>query len=305
MTPPTSARACQKNARRRPLLLCAALVAGLTLAASGVTSFVSPRIGHGARGCRTPKVSQQAYTPLSATAGIAGFQGNEAALYTAMACFVISLPGVWSTITRTGQAKYIEKTYAMPGVAAGGLEMRSIAGGVAAYFKNLNYSMENSPQAGKIRFVGNLQGSVSQALYLTACLLGAFISLGFVCQALFPEGLFGLGPNIWYIPCITSPVAGWYYWGRAFRRDLVELQLELSDDKQMMTLNTLGDRETIELMQAGVRFQSQTGQLFQLMERGMEYQPGIFNPRQDDVLVFKEGEKKAQEQAQTPVAEAA
>lgn len=283
------------------MLLSTALVVGTALATSGVTSFVTTVVGSGSQGRGASATRRHAYQELSAAAGIAGFQGSESSLLTAMGCFVIALPGVWSTITRTGQAKYIEKSYVMPGIGAGGLEMRSIAGGVAAYFKSMNYSMENSPQAGKIRFVGNLQGSVSQALYLTGCLLGACISVGFVAQAIFPEGLFGLGPNIWYVPSVASPAAGWYYWGRAFRRDLVELQLELSDDKQLMTLNTLGDRETIEMMQQGVRFQSQTGQLYQLMERGMEYQPGLFNPTEDKALVFKEGEQKAT----TPAAEAA
>lgn len=237
-------------------------------------------------------MQRNAYQELSATAGLAGFQGSEYSLWTTFAIFVFSLPGVYSTIQRTGQAKYIEKTYVMPGTAAGGLEMRSIAGGVVAYFKGLNYGMEDAPTTGKIRFVGNLQGSVSQALYLTSCLLGALISLGFVVQSFAPEGPFGLGPNFWYVPTIFSPYAGWYYWGRAFRKDIFELTLEMSEDLKTTTLTVLGDKEGIEAMQKGVRFRSPTGKLFQLMEKDMEYQPGIFG-EDEGALVWAAKEEVA------------
>eukprot|EP00416_Gambierdiscus_australes_P046190 CAMPEP_0171118464 /NCGR_PEP_ID=MMETSP0766_2-20121228/94811_1 /TAXON_ID=439317 /ORGANISM="Gambierdiscus australes, Strain CAWD 149" /LENGTH=278 /DNA_ID=CAMNT_0011581047 /DNA_START=51 /DNA_END=887 /DNA_ORIENTATION=+ len=258
--------------RRRALLLA-------TLAACrGALSF--------SLGCfrlrgRTPptvrRVSEYSeYMDMAANSGLVGFQGSQWSLWTSFAVVLVALPGVYSTIQREGQAKFVEKTYILPGASSGGLEMRSIAGGVAAYFRGRNYAMEDSPQAGKVRFVGNMQGSMSQAIYLTLCLLGALISVGIVMQSMFPDGPFGFGSNIWYTPSVVSPVAGWYYWGRAFRRDIVELQLETSEDLSTTTLSTLGDKETIDALQRGVRFQSAEGKLFQLMEQGMEYQPGIF-----------------------------
>mmetsp|Transcript_3989 Transcript_3989/g.10303 ORF Transcript_3989/g.10303 Transcript_3989/m.10303 type:complete len:262 (+) Transcript_3989:103-888(+) len=240
----------------------------------------------GRRGLVARQVAE--YVPMSATAGIAGFQGSELSLWTAFAVVVLSLPGVISTITRTGQAKFVEKSYVMPGTAVGGLEMRSIAGGVVAYFRSRNYTMDSSKDTGKIRFTGQMEGSVSQALYLSSCLLGAWISIGFVLQSFIPEGPFGLGPNLLYLPALTSPAAGWYYWGRAFRRDVVELQLEMSDDKKQTSLFVLGDKETVEALQTGVRFQSPAGKMYQLMERGMEYQPGLFDA--DDVTIIKQKE---------------
>lgn len=231
-------------------------------------------------------------------AGLAGFQGSPLSLWTSFALFVVALPGVYSTIQRTGQAKFVEKTYVMPGTAAGGLEMRSIAGGVVAYFKSLNYAMEDSPQPGKIRFVGNMQGSMSQALYLTFCLGGALISLGFVLQSLLPDGPFGLGTSLWYAPVVLSPYAGYYYWGRAFRRDIVELKLEMSDDYTSMSLSALGDKETVESLQRGVRFQSPEGKLFQLMERGMEYVPGIFEDNENTVIYKADQKQQPQPQAE-------
>jgi len=233
-----------------------------------------------------------AYQEMSATAGLAGFQGSELSLWTTFFLALICIPGVASTIQRTGQAKFIEKSYVMPGTASGGLEMRSIAGGVVAYFKGLNYAMEDSPQKGKIRFVGNLQGSISQALYLTSCLLGTFISSGFLLQSVWPEGPFGLGVNLWYVPCILSPAAGAYYWSRAFRRDMCEMQLEMTEDCTETTLSVLGDKETIEALQKGVRFQSPEGKLFALMERGMEYQPGIFDDM-SNVVMWNPSDKPA------------
>uniref|UniRef100_A0A7S4S8L3 Uncharacterized protein n=1 Tax=Alexandrium monilatum TaxID=311494 RepID=A0A7S4S8L3_9DINO len=263
------------------------------------------RTGSAGRHARS-RIARQAgdYVEMSASAGLAGFQGSELSLWTTLAIFLVSLPGVYSTIQRTGQAKFVEKTYLMPGTAAGGLEMRSIAGGVVAYFKGLNYTMENAPQSGKIRFVGNMQGSISQALYLTGCLAGALVSLGIVLQSLFPDGPLGLGTNFWYAPALLSPYAGWYYWGRAFRRDIVELQLEMSEDMQTTTLGALGDKETIEALQKGVRFQSPEGRMFQLMERGMEYQPGIFEDN-ENVVVWKQKEPAAEAAKTDTVAGAA
>mmetsp|Transcript_11654 Transcript_11654/g.32577 ORF Transcript_11654/g.32577 Transcript_11654/m.32577 type:complete len:293 (-) Transcript_11654:50-928(-) len=226
--------------------------------------------------------------------GLENFTGNSAALWTTFLVVFLCFPGVVSTINRTGQAKYVEKAYTLAGTGAGGLEMRSIAGGVAAYFQSMNYTMQDSPQKGKIRFVGNLQGSVSQALYLTFVLFGAFASASIVLQALFPKGPLDLGPNFFFLPCLLSPGAGWYYWGRAFRRDIVELQLEMSDDLTTTTLTVLGNQETIEQLQTGVRFMSPDGKLLQLMEPGMEYQPGIFEDLGQKPTVYGEKGQKVE-----------
>ncbi|CAE7445809.1 CCB1, partial [Symbiodinium necroappetens] len=208
--------------------------------------------------------------------GIPGLEPSQLSLGTAFALFVVAVPGVLGTIQRFGQAKFVEKTYVMPGTAAGGLEMRSIAGGIVAYFTGLNYMMEESPQQGRIRFVGQLQGSISQALFLTFCLGGAIFAVALLLVQIFPDGPFGVGPDWWFTPMVISPSAGLYYWQRAFRKDIVELQLGMTDDFMQTSLVILGSLETIEELQNGVRFQSDTGKLFRLMEQGMEYQPGIF-----------------------------
>eukprot|EP00933_Yihiella_yeosuensis_P025397 TRINITY_DN19728_c0_g1_i1.p1 TRINITY_DN19728_c0_g1~~TRINITY_DN19728_c0_g1_i1.p1 ORF type:complete len:307 (+),score=50.33 TRINITY_DN19728_c0_g1_i1:157-1077(+) len=282
-------------------LLALALVAVSTAVSCSFRCFVTARWHSSSatllrNGGRDSHVASKAagITELSDIGGGAGFQGSDASLWTTFLLFAVGLPGVYSTIQRTGQAKYVEKTYVMPGTADGGLDMRSIAGGVVAYFRNLNYGMEDSKQKGKIRFTGNMEGSVSQALYLTLVLLGTLIALGFVLQTLLPAGPFDLGPNFWFVPIIASPYAGWYYWGRAFRKDIVELSLQMSEDAKIVTLAILGDKETIETLQAGVRFQSPaTGQLFQLAEPGMEYQPGIFESNKDAKVVRKQEDEKA------------
>lgn len=266
--------------RRRCWLLVVAGAACTAALGSSLGAFV-----HGAR--RSSLVAtrgrERGATQLHAVdeltpaiGGLENFSGSAASLWTTFLIVFLCFPGVVSTINRTGQAKYVEKAYTLAGTASGGLEMRSIAGGVTAYFKSMNYAMQDSPQKGKIRFVGNLQGSISQALYLTFVLLGAFFSLAIVLQAFFPNGPFDLGPNWFFLPCLLSPGAGKYYWDRAFRRDIVELALEMSDDLTTTTLTVLGNAETIEQLQTGVRFMAPNGQLLQLMEQGMEYQPGMF-----------------------------
>jgi hypothetical protein len=221
--------------------------------------------------------------------GLDGFEGNSGALWVTAALFVLGFPGLPNLVSRTGQAKYVDKTYVMPGPASGGLEMRAIAGGVVAYFRTQNYVMEDSPQKGKIRFIGNLEGSVSQAFYVVGCCIAGFVALAIFLQGIFPYGPAGLGPNFFFAPVVFSPIAGFYYWDRAFRQDIVELSLEDSDDQEEVSLNVLGDKDTIELLQTGVKFQNRKGQLFQLMEKGMEYVPGIFEA--EATTVIKDADK--------------
>jgi len=235
---------------------------------------------------------------VPAVGGLENFTGNSASLWTTFLIVFLCFPGVVSTINRTGQAKYVEKSYTLAGTASGGLEMRGIAGGVSAYFRGMNYAMQDSPQKGKIRFVGNLQGSISQALYLTLVLLGAFFSAGIVLGAFFPKGPLDIGPNWWFLPMILSPGAGKYYWDRAFRRDIVELALEMSDDLTTTTLTVLGNSETIEQLQTGVRFMSPDGKLLQLMERGMEYQPGMFEGDYQGAVYGEKGQQKASQKVE-------
>jgi len=287
----------QQMRRRRPVLAAAALAAACS---ASVGRQAGGFIGVGSSSTGLRRQSAQAKTRIAmqaemdAAAGLAGFTGDTKSLWTGLGVVLISIPGVWSTINRAGQAKYVEKTYQMAGPKAGGLEMRAIAGGIVAFFKGKNYSMKDSPQEGRIRFAGNLQGSISQALYLTGVLLGTMIAIGFVLQALFPEGPFGLGINGWYVPALGAPGAGWFYWSRAFRKDICEMQLEMADDMETISLSALGDKETIESLQKNVRFQASNGQLYQLMEKGMEYQQGIFEDAEGppSTIVYKDSEKK-------------
>eukprot|EP00434_Breviolum_minutum_P022969 symbB.v1.2.020263.t1/scaffold1696.1/size105557/5 len=245
-----------------------------------------------------------------------GLEPSQLSLGTAFALFVVAIPGVIGTIQRSAQPKFVEKSYVMPGTAAGGLEMRSIAGGIVAYFTGLDEwvsctqrdsfgeSMGKRSHCrqqlhdGGVAATGphslcgpaatetspsQLQGSVSQAAFLTMCLAGAIFGVALLLVQIFPEGPFGVGPDWWFLPMILSPSAGVYYWQRAFRKDIVELQLGMSDDFMETTLLVLGSLDTIEELQSGVRFQSDTGKLYRLMEKGMEFQPGIFES--NEVLV--------------------
>lgn len=299
--------------RRRNLTTRAALRATLPLAAAAVAcgtavaaaaagsafSALAARRGAAAgntlaganrlRG-RDAQLSVSMHVDAGFLPGLANFQGSQASLLTAFTVFAISLPGIWSTVQRTSIAKFVEKSYVMPGTADGGLEMRAIAGGVLAWFKSLNYAMENSPQENKIRFIGNLQGSLSQVFYLTGVAAGGLISTALVLQVLVPDGPFGLGSNLFYAPVLGSPWAGWYYWSQAFRKDIVEIQLEMSEDGMRTTFSVLGDQETVENLQQGVRFQSPEGQLFMLMEEGMEYQPGVLEDFKN-IKVWKQSDQ--------------
>mmetsp|Transcript_21141 Transcript_21141/g.39744 ORF Transcript_21141/g.39744 Transcript_21141/m.39744 type:complete len:310 (-) Transcript_21141:42-971(-) len=295
-----SSRRGQTSAVLRTAGIAALCSAFASQAAQG---FVPSRLGPHTE-ARRPTVARAAVPPpgyLEPPPNVPGMEASQLSLGTAFALFVVAIPGVLGTIQRSAQPKFVEKTYVMPGTAAGGLEMRSIAGGIVAYFTGLNYMMEESPQQGRIRFVGQLQGSISQALFLTMCLAGAIFAVGLLLVQIFPDGPFGVGPDWWFTPMIISPSAGLYYWQRAFRKDIVELQLGMTDDLMETSLIILGSLDTIEELQNGVRFQSETGKLFRLMEQGMEFQPGIFEST-EGVKVYKKKEKKPEAAKAAPAA---
>lgn len=291
-------RACMPLRRQRLAGVLALGLSGVCMVAPLEMSYLSiarsPLCGRRSGATASSghhRAARQAVAPELASVGAAppGFGSpSQASLAVGFVLFLVGLPGVIGTVQRSGQAKFVEKTYVMPGTAEGGLEMRSIAGGLAAYFRNLNYVMQDSPQQGRIRFVGQLQGSLSQAGYLTLITAGAIGATALLLQAIFPDGILDLGPDVFFAPVILSPGAGWYYWGKAFRKDIVELSLGTSDDAGETTLVALGNLETIEFLQAGVRFANSEGKLFRLLEPGTEYQPGMFESN-DGVQVVREG----------------
>lgn len=274
------------------------------LVAVGVVREVCFLTGRGLVGRLRPRVSRAAGDLGTPPPNLPGLEPSQLSLGTAFALFVVAIPGVIGTIQRSAQPKFVEKTYVMPGTGAGGLEMRSIAGGIVAYFTGNNYMMEESPQQGRIRFVGQLQGSVGQAAFLTACLAGAIFGVALLLVQIFPEGPFSVGPDWWFLPIILSPSAGVYYWQRAFRKDIVEIQLGMSDDFMETTLLLLGSLDTIEELQSGVRFQSDTGKLYRLMEKGMEFQPGIFESN-EGVKVYRERRPPREDGGETSAAKEA
>lgn len=232
--------------------------------------------------------------------GLSNFQGSWSSLVVAGLLYLLTLPAAFNLFKGTGDPVYCEKIYVLPGPASGsnGLSMRTIAGGISAYFQSLNYAMKKSPQEGKIRFVGNLQASTSQAIYLTLCAFGAFASFGFIATILNESGPFGLGASWWYSGTLLSPYAAIFYWDKAYREDIIELSMQESDDSTTIEVVALADKDTVDSFQRGVRFQVKGG-LAMMSEKDKVYQPGIFDGAgaQANVVVPQEESEPA---TQTP-----
>jgi len=96
---------------------------------------------------------------------------------------LVSLPGLYSTITRAVKFKPIQKVYVAPGPAAG-REVRQTAGEISAYFRAMNFQPE--PTGDKITFRGTMGRSRGQAAFLTFVTFLSMASLAIVLTIQYP-----------------------------------------------------------------------------------------------------------------------
>lgn len=193
-----------------------------------------------------------------------GYSGLS--LYFTLALYVLTLPGLFSLVTRSVKVKAVQKTYDLPGPANPTAKpLRQTAGEVMAYFKAMNYEATTAEEV--ITFKGMMGRSNSQAAFLTFCTFMGLGSLGLVLSILLPD----LGAKA-YLLCLLSPYAGIYYWNNAQREETVKVKMETSDDEQITTIVVEGGKEDLE------RF----SKTLNLPERGKVYVKGIFDEPVDE-----------------------
>ena len=200
------------------------------------------------------------------------FGGSNVSLYFTLALYVLTLPGLYSLVTRSVKTKPVRKVYDIPGPANPSAKpLRQTAAEVMAYFKSMNYEVVAAEEV--ITFRGVIGRSNSQAFFLTLCTFMGLGSLGLVLQTISPDLIGGKA----YLLTLLSPYAGFYYWKNAQRTDEVQIKIETSDDDTVTSIISLGGKEDLE------RF----SKTLQLPERGKVYVKGMF----DD---FEEGSESLQ-----------
>lgn len=162
--------------------------------------------------------------------------------------YLLSFPGLWSTIKRSTKAKSKRKVYETPGAAKGGKELPQVAGEIMAYMKANNYEVKSAGET--ITFQGLVQKSRSQAFFLTFCTALCLASLALVLQIQFIDyrlpGVLGGGEPNWFLVTLASPYAGLYYWREGDRVDELQLKLVEADDGGTVDINVVGDEEELE-----------------------------------------------------------
>ncbi len=190
------------------------------------------------------------------------FGGSNLSLYFTLALYVLTLPGLYSLVTRSVKTKPTQKVYDVPGPANPSAKpLRQTAAEVMAYFKSMNYEVVAAEEV--ITFRGVVGRSNSQAFFLTFCTFMGLGSLGLVLQTLSPEVIGGKA----YFLTLLSPYAGFFYWKNAQRTDEVKVKIETSDDDQVTSIIAQGGKEDLE------RF----SKTLQLPERGKVYVKGLFD----------------------------
>jgi len=183
-------------------------------------------------------------------------------LYFTLFLYVLSLPGLYSLVTRSVKVKTVQKTYDIPGPANPTAKpVRQTAAEVMAYFKAMNYEVATAEEV--ITFKGMIGKSKSQAAFLTFCTFMGLGSLALVLSILSPDVV---GAKAYAIT-LFSPYAGIFYWNNAQRIDEVKIKMETSDDEQLTSIIAEGGKEDLE------RFAKRLG----FLEKGKVYQKGIFD----------------------------
>lgn len=189
---------------------------------------------------------------------------SNLSLYFTLALYVLTLPGLYSLITRSVKPSLTRRVYDVPGPAfenpTQAKTMRQNAAEIMAYFKALNYEAITGDDT--ITFKGVMGRSNSQAAFLTFCTFLGLGSLGLVLSILLPD----IGGKA-YVITLLSPYAGLYYWNNARRIDEVIIKMEASDDEKITSIFVQGDKEDLE------RF----SETLNLAERGKVYIKGIFD----------------------------
>lgn len=194
----------------------------------------------------TADVSSSDYIP-----GTSGEVTYSKASYNAiLGLYLLSFPGLWSTIKRSTKAKVKRKTYVSKGENApdgDGKALREQAGEIMAYMKANNYEVVDAGET--IVFKGIVQRSISQASFLVFCAAIGLASFALVLSTVFNSlELPVIGSPNWYLLTLISPYAGLYYWRSGDRVDEFSIKLVANDDETENSINILGSEEEIERM---------------------------------------------------------
>lgn len=127
---------------------------------------------------------------------------SNLSLYFTLALYVLTLPGLYSLVSRSVKVKLVEKQYDLPGPSIPTARAeKMVAAEVMAYFKARNYEITAAQDT--ITFTGVMGRSNSQAYFLTFCTFVGLGSLALVLSILLPD----LGSKAYFITLI-SPYAG-------------------------------------------------------------------------------------------------
>ena len=218
------------------------------------------RVGPGALGAVGPEVVEAALASSSplweSTLSVAyEFQGSYASLYATLFLYVISFPGLWSTIKRASKVALIQQTYEFPGEKE--RPMREVAGDVMAYMQANNYEVAEAGET--ITFKGKIAPEVSQAAFLVFCTFICFASLALVLQIQVPTVAGVEVGSYWFLTTLLAPYAGVYYWTAASENEQREIKVKLSsnDDESQTLMVVRGDKKDVERMETEMDLQQE------------------------------------------------
>ena len=172
---------------------------------------------------------------------------SNASYYTVLGLYLLSFPGLWSTVKRSTKAKVKRKTYESDGEEAGGRSMKQQAAEIMAYMKANNYEVLEAAEV--ITFRGIVARSASQAFFLVFCTAIGMASLSLVLQIQFQNFTLPLiGKPNWFLLTLLSPYAGIYYWKSGDRVDDIKVKLVSSDDNTKNEIMIEGNEDEIDRM---------------------------------------------------------
>jgi hypothetical protein len=121
---------------------------------------------------------------------------------------------------------------------------------VTQYLEGRGYRLETvDREQNQVVFTGLVKASVGLAVFLSILAAVGLLCFGLVLAVQFPQLGYG---GLWSV--VVAPLAGWFYYQKSQRTELVKISMRAEDSGQPTRLRMMAHRDEIAALQANLNY---------------------------------------------------
>jgi Cofactor assembly of complex C subunit B len=121
---------------------------------------------------------------------------------------------------------------------------------VTQYLEGRGYRLETvDREQNQVVFTGFVKASVGLAVFLSILAAVGLLCFGLVLTVQFPQLGYG---GLWSV--VVAPVAGWFYYQKSQRTELVKISMRAENSGQSTRLRVTAHRDEIAALQANLNY---------------------------------------------------